>query len=151
MCKEVLPQQSSRRVVLKYISFKLGYNFSSCCYSVFSTDFSILSPWKVSHIIQLPLDDDLSPQFVDCPDYYLSACPIRHLPKPFVSCSSQGNIIQRASSHKCNQEVWWDALNVVATIILSVMLGLTHSTKLFLYSMTSFGNMPLTWPYCPRV
>ena len=44
MCKESLPWQSSRRVVLKYISFKLGYNFNSCCYSVFSTDFSIPIP-----------------------------------------------------------------------------------------------------------
>ena len=133
-----------------YISFKLGCNFNSCCYSVFSTDFPIPSPWSVSHNIQLPLVD-LSPQFVDCPGHYLSACPIRHLPKPLMSCDSQGNTIQGPSSHKCNQEVWWDALNVVAATILSVMSELTHSSKLFLYSMTSFGNMPLTWPYRPRV
>ena len=37
------------------------------------------------------------------------------------------------------------------TIIPSVTLGLIPSLMLFLYSMTSFGNVPLTWPYCPRV
>ena len=38
--KEILSWQNSRRVVLEYISFKLGYNFSSYCYNVFSPDFS---------------------------------------------------------------------------------------------------------------
>ena len=45
----------------------------------------------------------------------------------------------------------WDALNVVTSIIPSVMLGLIPSLKLFLYSMTSSGNMLLTWPFCPSM
>ena len=35
--------------------------------------------------------------------------------------------------------------------IPSVMSGLTLSLKLFLCSRTSFGSVPLTWPYWPRV
>ena len=133
-----------------YISFKLGYNYSSCCYSIFSIDFPIPSPQRVSYIIQLPLGNLGSP-FVDCPGHYLSTCPIRHLSKPLVSCNSQGSTVQGSSPHKCNQEFWWDALNVVATTIPSVMSGLTPFSKLFFYSMTSFDNMPLMWSYCPRV
>ena len=133
-----------------YISFKLGCNFSSYCYSVFSTDFLIPFSWRVSYIIYLPLDD-LGPPFVDHLGHYLSACPIRHIPKPLVSYDSQGSTVQGSSPHKCSQEVWWDALNVVAATIPSVMLGLTLASKLFLYRMTSSGNVPLTWPYCPRV
>ena len=133
-----------------YISFKLGCNFNSCCYSVFSIDFPIFSLWRASYILQFPLDD-LSPPFVDRPGHYLSACPIRHLLKSLVSCGSQGCTVQGSSLHKCSQEVWWDALNVVAATIPSVMSGLTPSTKLFLYSMTSSSNVPLPWPYYPRV
>ena len=136
-----------------YIYFKLGYNFSSCCYNVFSIDFPIpfpSSPWRISYIIQLPLDN-LGSQFVDHQGHYLSACPIKNLPKPVVSCDSQGNTVQKFSSHKCNQEVWQDALNVVAATIPSVMSWLTPSPKLFLYSMSSSSNVPLTWPYYPRV
>ena len=133
-----------------YISFKLGCNFSSYCYSVFSTDFPIPSPQRVSYIIQLPLDD-LSPPFVDRPGHYLSACPIKHLPNPLVSYDNQGNTVQEYSLHKCNQEVWWDELNVVAATIPSIMSGLIPYSKLFLYSMTSSGNVPLTQPYYPRV
>ena len=147
---EILPRRSPRRVVLEYSSFRLRYNFISYCYSVFSTDFLIPSPWRVSYIIQLPLDD-LGPPFVDRPGHYLSTCPIRHLPKPFVSCGSQDSTVQGFSLHKCKQEVWWDALNVVAATIPSVISGLTPSPKLFLYNMTSSGNMPLTWPYYRRV
>ena len=133
-----------------HISFKLGCNFSSCCYSVFSTDFPILSPWRVSYIIQLLLDD-LDPQFVNRSGHYLSACPIRHLPKPLVNCGNQNSTVQAFSPHKCSQEVWWDALNVVTSAILLVMSGLIPSSKLFFYSVISFGNVPLMQPYCPEV
>ena len=37
------------------------------------------------------------------------------------------------------------------TIIPSVTLGLLPSLMHFLYSMTSSGNVPLTWLYCSRV
>ena len=68
-----------------------------------------------------------------------------------VSWCSQGNTVQRSSPHKCSQEVWWNALNVVAATIPSVMSRLAPSPKLFPYSMTSSGNVPLTWPYCSSV
>ena len=89
--------------------------------------------------------------FVDRLIHYLSTCPIKHLPKPLVSCSSQGSTIQESSPHKCSQKVWWDALNVVAATIPSIISRLTPSLKLFIYNLTSFGNVPLTWPYCLSV
>ena len=137
-------------MILEFSSLGPGYNISCCCYSVFSTDFPIPFPQRASYIIQLPLDD-FDPPFVDRLGHYLSACPIKHLPKPFVSWGSQGSNIQRPFSHKCSQEVWWDALNVVVATIPSVTSGLTPSPKFFFYSMISFGNVPLTWPYCPSV
>ena len=39
----------------------------------------------------------------------------------------------------------------MASTIPLVISGLTPSLKLFLYSMTSSDNVPLTWPYCLRV
>ena len=48
--------------------------------------------WKVSYIIN-PLFVDLDPPFVDYAGRYLSACPICHIPQPFVSCSNQGSTI----------------------------------------------------------
>ena len=95
--------------------------------------------------------DDLGPPFVDRLGRHLRVCPIRHLPKPFMSYGSQGSTIQGFSPHKCSQEIWWDALYVGATTIPSVMSGLTPSLKLFLNSRTSSGNVPLLWPYRPRV
>ena len=70
-------------------------------------------------------------RFVDRSVHHLSAYPIRHLPKPLVSCDGQGNTIQESSSHKCNQEVWWDALNVGAATTPSVMLVLTPLRSFF--------------------
>ena len=81
----------------------------------------------------------------------MSACPIRHLSKPLMSCSSQSSIVQEPFPHKYSQKVWWDALNVVAATIPSIISRLTPFLRLFLYSMTSFGNVPLTWPYCSKV
>ena len=126
-------------MILEFSSFGLGDNFSSCCYSVFSTNFPIPCSWRVSYIIWLPLDDP-DPPSVDRLGHYFSACHIRHLPKPLVSWSCQDSIIQGSSTHKCSQEAWWNILNVVATTILSVMSRLTPSSKFFLYGMTSFSK-----------
>ena len=71
--------------------------------------------------------------------------------KPLLSWGSQGSIVQGYSPHKCSQEVWWVALNVVAATIPPVMSRLAPSPKLFPYGMTSSGNVPLTWPYCPSI
>ena len=89
--------------------------------------------------------------FVDRSIHHLSACPIRHLPKPLVSCDGQGNTIQESSSHKCNQEVWWDALNVGGSHHPFSHVSANPSPKLFLNSRTSSGNVSLTWPYCPSM
>ena len=42
-------------------------------------------------------------------------------------------------------------MNVGATTIPPVMLGLNPYPKLFLYSRTSSSNVPLIWPYCLSV
>ena len=136
----ILPWQNLRRVVFKYISFRLLYNFSSCCYSVFSTDSSISHPWRISHIIY-PLLTDLGPLFVDYKGHYSSACPIRRPSQSFVSCGNQDSIVQRSSPHKCGQRVWWGTINVVVTTIPPITSRLTSSLKLFRWSSSS-----TVWP-----
>ena len=84
---------------------------------------------------------------VDCLIHYLSACPIRYLLKPFMSWGNQHSTIHGSSPRKCNWEIWWDALNVVVATIPLVMSGLTPSSNLFLYNMTSSSNVLMTWPY----
>ena len=129
--------------VLMYISEKIWDAISVLVATMFSLqNFLSPPPQRVSYIIQLPLDD-LGTSFVDRPDHYLSSCPISHLLKPLMSCGSQDSTVQRSCPYKCSQEVWWDALNVVTATIPLVMSGLTPSPKLFLYNMTSSGNVPL--------
>ena len=60
-------------------------------------------------------------------------------------------VLEGSSPHKCSQEVWWDALNMMIATTHSVMSGLTPSLKFFFYSITSSNNVPLTWPYCPSM
>ena len=86
------------------------------------------------------------PPFTDHVSHYSSACPIKHSLKFFMSYDNQNSTVQESSSHKCGQEVWWDTLNGVAATIHSVMSVLLSSLKLFLYSVTSSGNVLLTWP-----
>ena len=94
-----------------------------------------LSPPPLSHLKGLShyitLFRRSSLPFIDRSVHHLSACPIRHLPKPFVSCGSQGSIVLRSSQHKCSQDVWWDALNVGAATTSSVMSGLTPIRSFF--------------------
>ena len=108
-----------------YIFFKLEYNYSSCCYSIFSIDFSIPSPQRVSYIIQLPLDNLGSP-FVNRLSHYLNVCPIRHLSKPLVSCGSQDSTVQESSPHKCSQKSSYSAFNAVVTVFLQIFLSSHH-------------------------
>ena len=68
-----------------------------------------------------------------------------------MSCGGQGSTVQGSFPHKCNQEVWWDALNVKAATIPPVTSGLTPSLKLFLNNRTSSGNVPLTLSYYPSM
>ena len=77
--------------------------------------------------------------------------PLKHLPKPLVSCGGQCSTVQGSSPHKCSQKVWWDVLNVGVASIPSVMSWLTPSPKFFLNSRISSGNVSLMRPYCSSV
>ena len=100
---------------------------------------------SIFFIIQ-PLLANLGFLLVDHEGHYSSTCPIIRPPKSFVSCSNQDSTVQGSSPHKCGQRVQWGVLNVVATTIPPVTLGLNPSLKLFLYSVASSGIVPLTWP-----
>ena len=101
--------------------------------------------WRISYIILPPLTK-LGLPFVDHIGHYLSACPISGPLKSFVSYGDQDSTVQGSSSYKCSQEIWWEALNMVAATIPLVTSGLTSSLKLFLYGVTSSDNVPLMWP-----
>ena len=125
-------RQYPRKVVLEYISLRSDYSLLFLMLQSFLYKFFPLpSPRRVSHIIYLILGNFSLP-FVDCAVHHLSACPIRHLSKPLVSCGGQDSTVQGSSSHKCSQEVQWDALNVGVATTLSVMLGLTLFRNFFL-------------------
>ena len=105
------------------------------------------SPFRRIFFIIQPLLADLGLPLNDRAGHYLSACPIRFPPKSSMSCGNQDSTIQGPSPHKCGQVVWWGALNVLVATIPPVTSGLTPSLKLFLYSVASSGNVPLTWPW----
>ena len=48
-----------------------------------------------------------------------------------MSYGGQGSTIQGSSPHKCNQEVWWDALNMGIATTPSVMSRLTPLRNFF--------------------
>ena len=87
--------------------------------------FLILSPERVSYIIQLSLDH-LDPALVDYLNPYLSACPIRHPLWLYVSCGSQDSTVQGSSSHKCGQKSSCIAFNVVVAIFPQIFLSSYH-------------------------
>ena len=105
--------------------FKLRYKFCSRELQCFSFFFLILSSWRVSYIIQLPLDY-LDPTLVDHLSLHLSACSIRHPLWSSVSCDSQDNIIQGFSLHKCGQKSSYNAFNVVVAAFHQILLGFLH-------------------------
>ena len=57
---------------------------------------------------------------VDHPNPYLSTCPIRHPYQFFVSCSDQGNTVQRSSFHYCGRESSCGAFNVVVAAFVEI-------------------------------
>ena len=101
------------------------------------TNFPIPHPWRISYIIYAHFTDPGS-SFVDYTDHYLSVYPIRRPLQSFVSCGNQDSTIQGSSAHKCDQRIWWGAINVVTVTIPPIMSGLTPSLKLFLYSAALF-------------
>ena len=101
---------------------KVWFRFLQCSFSLFLMFYS----WRVSHIIQLPLDH-LDPTLVDYLSPYLRTCPIKHLLWLSVSCGSQGNTIQRSSPHKCGQKSSCSALNAMVAGFPQIFLGYLHS------------------------
>ena len=104
--------------------------------TVFSFSFLIPSPWKVSYIIQLPLDY-LDPTLVDHLNPYLSVCPIRH---PFwlsVSYGNQGSTVQGSSPHKCGQKSSCSAFNAMVAAFPQIFLG-SHLSRTFM------AHIPIT-------
>ena len=96
---------------------------------------------KVPYVIYLSLID-LHPPLVDHPDYYLSACLIRHPLQPSVSWGSQGSIVQGSSPHKCCQKVSYRAFNAVATVFPKIFLSF-HPFCMFIM------HVPITWMLVP--
>ena len=74
--------------------------------------FSIFSPWRVFHLIYLPLDH-LHPTPVNHPSPYLSTCPIKHPLWFSMSCGGQCNTVQRSPPHKCGQKSSCRAFNTM--------------------------------------
>ena len=116
---------------------RLRYKFYSRELQCFSFFFLILSSWRVSYIIQLPLDH-LDPTLVDHLSPHLSVCPIRHPLWSSVSCNSQGNIVQGSSLHKCGQKSSYSAFNVVVAAFPWIFLGFLHS-RMFMRHVLIIG------------
>ena len=115
----------SKEVTLVYIDYnwiQRQLRLLQSYLSIFPIPFS----WRVSHIIQLPLEH-LDSTLVDHPSLHLSTCPIRHPLQLSVSYGSQGNIIQKSSPHKCGQKSSCNAFNAVATAFLQIFLGFLPS------------------------
>ena len=134
-------------MVLIYISFRLGYNFNSGCYSAFSRDFSMIlsagGSLALYSLFQLILTFHLLIVHDTTQVHVPSDAPLRS----FVSYSNQDSTIQESSPHKCGHEVWWGTLNMVAVTIPLVMSGLIPRLKFFLYSEASSGDVSLTWSW----
>ena len=135
--KSISPQQRSKDRYL--YQFDLKNNFLQYlslqdhpCTPLSGGFFLIIQPFSL----------DLGLPLVDRAGHWI----IRRPSKSFVSCGNQDNAVQGSSPHKCGQGVWWGALNIGASTIPPITSGLTPSLKLFLYSVASSGNVPLTWP-----
>ena len=84
--------------------------------------FLIPSSWRVSYIIQVPLDH-LDPTFVDHLSPYLSVYSIRHLLWLSVSCGNQGSTVQGFSPHKCGQKNSCSTYNAVVVAFPQIFFG----------------------------
>ena len=99
---------------------------------------------RVLHLIYPPLNI-LYPPLVDHPKLYLSTCPIRHPLQLSVCCNSQGNIVQRSSSHKCGQKSSYSAFNVMVTAFFQICLGFppSHVFAKYIYVIEAFWKITL--------
>ena len=105
--------------------------------SILSLFFSSPS-WKVSCIIQLPLDH-LDHALVDHLSPYLSVCPIRHPLWLFVSCGSQGSTVRGSSPHKCGQKSSCSAFNAVVENFFQIFLS-SHHPYTFMMHVPIIGS-----------
>ena len=99
-----------------YKLFTIEYKSNLDCYSVLSLSlyFPIPFSWRGFHLIYLNLDH-LHLPLIDHLSPYSSTCPIKHPLWFSLSCGSQDSIVQRYSSHKCDQKSSCSAFNVVVT------------------------------------
>ena len=100
-----------------YIDFKIGLQVQFLIAIIFLFRSPPPLSLGVSYIIYLHLND-LDPPLVGHLSHNLSACPIGHPHRPFVSLGDQGSIIQGTSSHKCCQRVSCKVFNAVVTAFL---------------------------------
>ena len=100
---------------------QVQFRLLQCYFSIFP----IPSSWRVSYIIQLPLDH-LDPTLVDHLSPYLSTCPIRHPLWLSVSYGSQGNTVQGSSLHKCGQKSSCNVFNAVVAAFPQIFLSSHH-------------------------
>ena len=115
--------------MFQYILIENGYRYGSSCYNTFFYKFFLLIPWRVTYVIQFPLND-LGPTLVGHLSHYLSACPIGRPFRPSVSWDNQCSTIQGSSLHKCSQKVSYRAFNTVPAAFSQIFLG-SHSSSAF--------------------
>ena len=123
-----------------YISNKFDYKSVFWLLQCFSLDFFPPPPHssEVPYVIYLSLID-LRPPLVDHPDYYLSACPIRHHLWPSMSWGSQGSTIQGSFPYKCGQKVSCKAFNAVAATFPKIFLSF-HPSCMFIMHVPISGT-----------
>ena len=93
-----------------------------------SYKFLLLSPWRISHIIQFHLDH-LDPTLVDHLGYHLAAYSIRHLFRPSVSWGSQATLFRGLLY-----------INAVKVLVVEHLMG---RQQLFLELLYCYASMCL--------
>ena len=122
---------------------RLCYKLCSRELQCFSFFFSIPSSWKVSYIIQLPLNHP-NPTLVDHLSSHLSAYPIRHPLWSLVSYGSQYNNVQGSSPHKCGQKSSCNAFNAVVAAFHQIFLGFLHPYAFMMHVLITGASWKVT-------
>ena len=138
------PRQSSRRLILIYLPFKLNYKSDPRLLQCFFLDFLIPSSWRVSYIIQISLDHP-DHTLVDRLSLYLSVRPIKHPLWLSMSCSSQGSIVQESSPHKCGQNSSFGAFNAVIAAFPQIFWGSFPSHMFMRHVPITRASMKVTF------
>ena len=122
---------------------KFDYKFGSRLLQCFFPGFPIHLSWRVSYIIQIPLDH-LDPTLVDYLSSYLSDCPIKHHFWRSVRCGSQGNTTQGSSPHKCGQKSSCSAFNVMVAAFPQIFLGSPSSRMSMIHTPITRASRKVT-------